>query len=128
MPYRLLADLTVALHLAFIVFVMVGGFVALRRPWVAWLHLPAAIWGTWTEWAGWICPLTPLENWLRHQAGDAAYSASFVDQYLLPVLYPASLTREVQFALGGLVVIVNAVPYAILFRRWRGTAREGVRS
>ena len=119
MPYRVLADLTVALHRAFIVFVMVGGFVALRRPWVAWLHLPAALWGIWTEWAGRICPLTPLENWLRQQAGEGAYAISFVDRYLMPVLYPESLTREVQVVLGAVVVVVNAVPYTMLIRRRR---------
>lgn len=117
MPYRALADLTVVVHLAFIIFVMLGGLLVVRRPWVAWLHLPAALWGAWIEFAGWICPLTPLENWLRQQAGEARYASSFVEQYLLPVLYPAALTRDIQIVLGVLVIVVNAVPYAILFRR-----------
>lgn len=117
MLYRGLADLTVIVHIAFIVFVMCGGWLVLRKPRVVWLHLPAVLWGAWIEFAGWICPLTPLENWLRRQAGDEAYGVSFVDQYLLPVLYPESLTREVQIALGALVVLVNAVPYTLLVRR-----------
>lgn len=119
MLYRGLADLTVILHITFIAFVMCGGWLALRQPRLAWLHVPAVLWGAWIEVAGWLCPLTPLENWLRRRAGEAAYETSFVEQYLLPVLYPAALTRELQVALGVLVVIVNAVPYAILFHLWR---------
>lgn len=117
MLYRGLADLTVIVHVAFIVFVMGGGWLVLRKPRVAWLHVPMALWGAWIEFAGRICPLTPLENWLRQRAGEAAYETSFVEQYLLPVLYPESLTREVQIALGALVVLVNAVPYTLLVRR-----------
>jgi hypothetical protein len=119
MPYRALADLTVVVHLAFILFVVFGGLLVVRRPWLAWLHLPAALWGALIEFAGWICPLTPLENWLRQQAGETAYANSFVEQYLLPVLYPTSLTRDIQIALGALVLVVNAIPYAILVRRRR---------
>lgn len=125
MPYRGLADLTVIVHIAFIAFVMCGGWLALRKPRVAWLHVPAALWGAWIEFAGRICPLTPLENWLRQRAGDAPYETSFVEQYLLPVLYPAALTRELQLALGALVLVVNAAPYAILASRWRAIRRRG---
>lgn len=125
MLYRGLADLTVIVHIAFIVFVMCGGWLVLRKPRVVWLHLPAVLWGAWIEVAGWLCPLTPLENWLRRRAGDAAYETSFVEQYLLPVLYPAALTREWQLALGALVLLVNAVPYAILVGRRRATRRRG---
>lgn len=125
MLYRGLADLTVIVHIAFIVFVMCGGWLVLRKPRVAWLHLPAVLWGAWIEVAGWLCPLTPLENWLRRRAGDAAYETSFVEQYLLPLLYPAALTREWQLALGALVLIVNAVPYAILVGRRRAIRRRG---
>lgn len=117
MLYRGLADITVVVHIAFVVFVMCGGWLVLRTPRLAWLHLPAVAWGAWIEFAGRICPLTPLENWLRHQAGQAAYETSFVEQYLLPVLYPESLTRDVQIALGTLVVLANAVPYTLLVRR-----------
>jgi hypothetical protein len=117
MLYRLLADATVVIHLTFVVFVVAGGLLVGRRPWVAWLHLPAAAWGAWSEFAGWFCPLTPLENWLRQQGGRAPYSASFVERYLLPALYPASLSRELQWTLGGFVLLVNAVIYGVLVRR-----------
>jgi hypothetical protein len=117
MTYRLLADATVVVHLAFVVFVIAGGLLVARRPWIAWLHLPAAAWGAWIEFAGWFCPLTPLENWLRQQGGRAAYSASFVERYLLPALYPASLSRELQWALGGFVLLINAAIYTFVLRR-----------
>ena len=117
MAYRLLADATVVLHLAFVLFVVAGGLVVVRRPRVAWVHLPAAAWGAWVEFAGWICPLTPVENWLRQQAGQAVYTVSFVDRYLLPVLYPSALTREAQWVMGGLVLAVNTVVYLVAVRR-----------
>ncbi len=117
MIYRLLADLIVVIHLAFVLFVVSGGlFVAWRRR-VAWLHLPAVAWGAWIEFSGWICPLTPLENWLRSRGGAAAYRGDFVAHYLLPVLYPADLTRGIQIVLGVLVLAVNAAAYAWALRR-----------
>jgi hypothetical protein len=115
--YRLLADATVALHAAFVLFVVGGGLLVLRWPRIAWLHLPAAAWGAWVELAGWICPLTPLENWLRGEGGGAAYMSGFIEHYVIPVLYPAALTRPVQWVLGGLVVLVNAVVYTAVYRR-----------
>jgi len=117
MIFRLLADATVALHLAFVIFVVGGGLLAARWPRVAWLHLPAAAWGAWVELAGWSCPLTPVENWLRERGGDVAYTSGFIEHYVLPILYPTSLTRPVQWVLGGLVILVNAVVYAIVLRR-----------
>jgi hypothetical protein len=117
MAYRLLADATVVLHVAFVLFVIGGGLLVIRWPRVAWAHLPAAAWAAWVEFAGWICPLTPMENWLRQQGGQAAYSASFVDEYLMPVLYPPALTRDVQWLLGGLVLAINATVYLMVLRQ-----------
>jgi hypothetical protein len=117
MTFRLLADATVLLHLAFVLFVVCGGLLVLWRPWIAWIHVPAAVWGAWVEFSGWICPLTPLENWLRTQGGRTTYDSSFVDYYIVPTLYPASLTRDTQLVFGGFVVVVNAVAYAIVLRR-----------
>jgi hypothetical protein len=114
MIFRVLADATVVLHLLFVAFVICGGLLALRWPRVAWLHLPAAAWGAWVELAGWICPLTPLENWLRMQGGSATYTSGFVERYLLPVLYPASLSRDVQWTLGLLVILLNGIVYAVV--------------
>jgi hypothetical protein len=120
MPYGVLADAVLILHLCFILFVVLGGLLVLRWPWVAWLHLPAAAWGTFVEITGWICPLTPLEVAFRRAAGDAAYDTTFVERYLVPLVYPSALTREMQMALGVLVVVVNVAVYGAVWRRGAG--------
>jgi Protein of Unknown function (DUF2784) len=117
MAFRILADATVVLHLVFVLFVVLGGVLVARWPQVAWVHLPAAGWGAWVEFASWVCPLTPLENWLRRQGGGPAYTATFIEHYLVPILYPSSLSRELQWGLGGLVLVVNAVVYLLVLRR-----------
>ena len=117
MAYRTLADVTVLVHLAFVAFAVGGGLLAARWPRVVWLHLPAAAWAVFVELFGWVCPLTPLENWLRAKGGAPAYSSGFIEQYLVPVLYPAGLSRELQWALAGLVVVANALAYAWVLRR-----------
>ena len=123
--YPLLADLVLIVHLAFVVFVLCGWLLVLKWRWVAWLHLPAAIWGAVVEFTGWICPLTPLENWVREQGGESAYPSDFITQYLLPVLYPGDLTRNIQLLLGTGVVVLNAVVYWWLWRmQARGASRN----
>ena len=117
MVFRFLADLTVVLHAAFVVFVIFGGVLVVRWPRVAWLHLPAVAWGAWIEFAGWLCPLTPLENRLRARSGGPEYTSSFIEHYLTPLLYPAALSRDLQYALGALVLIINAVVYAFVLGR-----------
>ncbi len=119
MTYGLLADCLILIHLGFVLFVVLGGLLVLRWPRLAWLHLPAAAWGAWIEAAGWICPLTPLENHLRRLAGEAGYSGGFIEHYLLHILYPEGLTRQDQFVLSAVVVAVNLLAYAILLRRRR---------
>ena len=116
MLYRIGADLIVILHLAFVVFVLVGGALVLWWRRAVWLHLPAAAWGAAIEFGGWICPLTPLENWLRMQGGESGYNADFIEHYVLPLLYPAGLTREVQVALGTIVLAVNLAIYGWIWR------------
>ena len=117
--YGLLGDGAVLVHVAFVVFVVFGGLAALRWPKVAWLHVPCALWGAWVEVAGWICPLTPLEISWRRRAGEAGYEGGFLEHYVVPLLYPAGLTREVQVGLGVAVVVLNVVIYALAWRRWR---------
>lgn len=119
MAYRLLADATVALHLAFIVFVVLGGLLVLRWPRAAWLHAPAAAWVVYLEFAGAICPLTPLENAFRARAGEAGYAGGFIDHYLMPIIYPAGLTPHIQALLGTGVLALNLAVYALAVRRAR---------
>jgi len=116
---RALADLVLIVHLTFIGFVALGGLLALRWRWVPWLHLPAVGWAALLEFFGLTCPLTPLENWLRRLGGAPRYAGGFVDRYLLPVVYPAALTRELQVALGVLVCAVNGTVYLLLSRSGR---------
>jgi hypothetical protein len=118
MLHRFLADCTVLLHLAFVLFAVFGGLLVLRWRWVAWLHVPAAIWAAAIEFCGWICPLTPLENRLRLAGGETGYDSSFVERYVLPVLYPEDLTRPIQVVLALLVLGLNAAIYGrILLKR-----------
>ena len=121
MGYRLAADLTLVLHLLFILFVIFGGLLCLHRVRWAWLHLPAMIWGVCVEWAGWICPLTPLENHFRQLASGQGYRGGFVERYLIPVIYPEQLTVSLQWVLGGLVLIVNIFVYLYVFQKKRKT-------
>ena len=124
MLYRSLADLVVVLHLAFVLFVVLGGLLALRWPRAAWFHIPTAIWGAGIEFVQGVCPLTPLENHLRRLGGEAGYAGGFVEHYLLPVLYPAGLNRNVQLGLGIFVVLLNVTIYAVVWRR-RARLRAG---
>ena len=113
----LLANLVLAAHAAFVLFVAAGGLLALRWPRAAWVHVPCALWGSWVVMAGWICPLTPLEVSLRRAAGEAGYEGGFLQHYVELLLYPPGLTREIQVALGVAAVTVNLAVYAWLWRK-----------
>lgn len=117
MPFHLLADLVLLFHLAFILFVLLGGLLALRWRRILFMHLPAALWGAWIEFTGGICPLTPLEQHLRRQAGEVGYTGGFVEHYVLPVIYPDRLSHPTQLILGLFVVAVNLAVYGWLARR-----------
>ncbi len=119
MVYRLLADTVAVVHAGFVVFVALGGLLVWRWPRVAWVHVPAVAWGVLVELAGWLCPLTPLELELRRHAGESGYSGGFVEEYLMPALYPEDLTRAVQIGLGLLALLLNAAIYALVVRRVR---------
>jgi len=116
---RLLADLVLVVHLFFIAFVAFGAFAAVWRPRVAWAHLPCVAWGAWISLKGWICPLTPLENRLRRAGGEAGYSGGFIENYVVPVVYPGDFTRELQMLLGVGAIAVNALVYGWILRRAR---------
>ena len=123
MIFLFLATLIVLVHLGFILLVVFGGWIVWRRPRFAWVHVPVAIWGAWIELSGRLCPLTPLENRLRARAGVEGYSGDFLDHYLVSLIYPAGLTREIQTGLGAAVIALNVVVYIRVLRRWRRAAR-----
>jgi hypothetical protein len=112
--YGILADIVVLIHLLFVIFAALGAGLILWRRWFVWLHLPAVLWAIWIELTGGICPLTPLENWLRHRAGSEGYRGDFVDHYLMPLLYPGGLTRNLQVLLGLVVLLINLALYGYL--------------
>ena len=111
------ADLVALTHFAFVLFVVLGGLLVLRWRRVAWVHLPCAVWGALIEFTGCICPLTPLENWLRRRAGGADYSGGFIEHYVMPILYPVGLTRSIQIGLGIAVIVINVALYLWIFSR-----------
>ncbi len=120
MPYGIFADIVVWIHLAFVIFGVAGASLVIWWRRMLWLHLPAVFWTIWIELTGGICPLTPLENWLRIRAGQGGYRGGFVGHYLMSVLYPVGLTRNIQILLGLMVIIINAAFYGhIIFQLWR---------
>ena len=121
MLYRVFADLVIVVHLAFVLFAVLGGLLVLRWRRCAWVHVPCVVWAALIEFAGWVCPLTPLENWLRERGGAIAYRSGFVEHYILPILYPAVLTRRMQIVLGLLVLGINLGIYGwVLYRVIKG--------
>lgn len=122
----LAADALVVLHLGFVLFVVLGGLLVYRWPGWAWVHVPAFAWGAVIEFNNWVCPLTPLEQRWRSAAGEDAYSGGFVEHYLLPLLYPDGLTREIQVGLGLFVLGINALVYGIwAWRQWQKRKTTG---
>ena len=127
--YQFAADVVLVVHLIFIAFVVFGGVAVFKFPMAAWVHIPAAAWGVYVELSGRVCPLTTLEVELRLAGGGSAYTESFIEHYLEPVIYPAGLSREVQFWLGAAVVLINAGIYAYFYylrlrRRRRLASRQ----
>ena len=111
---KIAADFLVVIHLAFIVFVIFGGLLVLKWGKVSMFHIPSVLWGALIEFRGWVCPLTPIENYFREMAGSAGYSNGFIDYYLMPVIYPEGLTEGIQIALGIIVLTVNLCVYGVV--------------
>jgi len=121
--YSWLADAVVVLHLLLIVYGLIGGLITLWWRWAILLHFPLAIWVSAIEFTGWVCPLTPLEKWLREQGGVEAYGGGFVEHYLIPIIYPPGLTPQIQVILGIIALGINLLVYGYVFYRWRGNRR-----
>ena len=119
MIFRSAADLVLLVHAAFVLFVVLGGLLALRWPRVAWIHVPVALYGAAIEFIGFICPLTPLEVSLRRRGGEAGYEGGFIEHYVTATLYPTGLTRELQLVLGTAVLVLNGIVYFVWWRRRR---------
>ena len=120
----LLADLVLVVHLAFVIFVVLGACLVVRWPKLVWIHLPAVLWGVFTEFAGVVCPLTPLENALRQRGGQGGFAGGFIDHYVTALLYPQGLTRGMQVALGAFALAVNLLLYCwVIARRRSGRPR-----
>lgn len=117
MLYSLLADAVLLFHLVFILFVAGGALLVWRFPRLAWMHLPTVFWAGMIEITGDVCPLTPLENRLRRLGGEAGYQGGFVEHYLLPIIYPHDLSRNLQIVLGVSVLVLNGLVYFLLLYR-----------
>lgn len=122
--YALLADGIVVLHLLFILFVVSGGFLALKWLKIVYLHIPAVVWGVYIEFSGKICPLTPLENWFRLNSGQIGYEGDFIERYIIPVIYPVNLTRDMQITLGVTALLINLLAYSLLVLQLKKRLRE----
>jgi len=114
MLYNILSNIVVVVHLLFIIFVCLGALLILKWPKAAWVHIPFAIWGVLVEYLNILCPLTPLENYFRQLGGYKIYEADFINQYIIPLIYPEALTRNLQFVLGSIVIILNFSIYGII--------------
>ena len=123
--YSLLADLVILAHMAFIVFAGAGSLLLLKWPKLVFLHLPAVCWGVWIELSGNICPLTYLENRFHQLSSRPVYDISFIERYLLPVIYPPGLDRKLQFYLAGALILLNLVFYAVIVNRLRSRRKGG---
>lgn len=119
MLFHVAADLLVVFHFLFVIFVLFGGLLILKWRFIMWLHIPAVVWGVVVEWMGWICPLTPWEWSLREKAGQLGYSGSFIDYYIIPIIYPEGLTRELQVSIGIFVILINLIVYGFIFYKFK---------
>ncbi|MFH1700272.1 MAG: DUF2784 domain-containing protein [Candidatus Zixiibacteriota bacterium] len=117
MAYIIAANIILVIHLGFVVFVILGALLVVKKRWVAWLHVPAAIWGMLIEFQDWICPLTPWENQLRQLGNQSGYTGGFIEHYLLAIIYPSGLTREIQIILGIFVLALNLILYGWMITR-----------
>jgi hypothetical protein len=125
MILRILADTVLVVHFSFIIFTLFGGLLALVGRTAIWFHIPVVLWSSVVNLAGWVCPLTPLENRLRELAGQAGYEGGFVEHYLMEVIYPGGMTRDLELTAGISVLVWNVLLYAYVLHRQRRKKSSG---
>lgn len=108
---RLFADIILFFHFAFVVFAIFGGLIVLYKRRVAWVHVPVVLWSSAINLAGRVCPLTPLENFFRSAAGQAGYKGGFMEHYIMPLIYPGGMPRELEIVAGVSILIWNGFMY-----------------
>ena len=113
--YEIASNLILLVHLIFIIFVVLGGLLFFASRKIIFIHIPALIWGIYIELTSSICPLTYLENWFLHKANLTTYSEGFIQNYLVPIVYPMSLTKDLQIYLGMTLIVVNIIIYGFIF-------------
>lgn len=111
---KIAADAVLLFHFAFIVFALFGALAVLRSRRLAWIHLSVVLWASVVNLAGWVCPLTPLENWFRSRAGESGYEGGFVQHHLERVIYPGGMPRKFELIAGVSVVVWNVLLYACI--------------
>jgi len=121
---KILADIVLLLHFAFVLFAVLGGISVFYRRSLAWLHLPVVLWSAVINLAGWICPLTPLENYFRAQAGQSGYEGGFIQHYIEPLVYPGGMPRNFELIAGISILVGNGLVYAVILLYWRRRTRK----
>jgi len=115
--YEIASNLILLVHLIFIIFVVLGGLLFFASRKIIFIHIPALIWGIYIELTSSICPLTYLENWFLHKANLITYSGGFIQNYLVPIVYPADLTKDLQIYLGITLIVVNIIIYGFILNK-----------
>ena len=115
--YEIAANLILIVHLIFILFVVFGALLFFASTKIIFIHIPALIWGSYIELTNSICPLTYLENWFLHKANLTTYSEGFIQNYLVPIVYPVNLTKDIQIYLGIALIVINIIIYAFIFNK-----------
>ena len=121
--YELAADIILIIHFLFILFVIFGALLLFVEKKIVFIHIPAIIWGSYIELTHSICPLTYLENWLLQKANLTTYSEGFIQYYLVPIVYPTNLTKDIQIYLGISLIVINIVIYAFIFGKMKKNSK-----
>ena len=117
--YELAAELTLIIHFAFILFVVFGALLFFILKKVIYIHFPALIWGIYIELTHSVCPLTYLENWFLQKANLTTYSEGFIQNYLVPIIYPTNFTNDLQLYLGITLIIINIIIYGFIISKFK---------